>query len=185
MTWRRVAVTAVGLVTMTAGGACTDGLPFGSGDDQRYLDAGAALIEGDLATRIGLGPLEASCSGSGLDAGSTFTCTGTPSGLPSIDFVATISDDGEGVDLASSNLLLADQVEQIEAFAAALIAGETGQPIGAQHFECADSSLVVRTGQTVDCLVTDPLEGTVHAVAVTVDDLQTLSVTVDVGDPVG
>ena len=182
--WSAAAIV-LALAIAALGSACTDGLPFGSDDDERYLTAGRALIEGDLATRIGLGPLEASCEGSGLGAGSTFACSGRPDGRPAIEFVATISDDGEGVDLASTNLLLADQVERIEAFAASLIAAETGQPIGPEHFECADSSLVVRAGQAVDCLVTDPLDEMVHAVTVTVDDLDTLSVTVDVGDPVG
>ena len=138
-----------------------------------------------LAERIGLGPLVATCGGRGLGPGADFACTAEVDAQPTIDFVATISDDGEGVDLTSTNLLLAEQVEQIESFAASLIADDTSRPITAEHFECADTSLVVSAGQTIDCLVTDPGDGTIHAVAVTVDDLTTLSVTVDVGDPVG
>ncbi|MEM9565292.1 MAG: hypothetical protein AAGA93_21905 [Actinomycetota bacterium] len=159
-------------------------LPF-IGDDARYLDAGERLIEGELAERIGLGALPATCEGSGLDAGQTFTCSAEPAGQPPIRFVATISDDGDGVDLMSTNLLLAEQVERIEAFAAALIAEDTGRSIGPNRFECADTSVVVDAGDALDCLVTDPADGVVHAVGVTIDDLATLSITVDVGDPIG
>ena len=48
-----------------------------------------------------------------------------------------------------------------------------------------DNSLVVAVDQTIDCLVTDPTDQTIHAVVVTIVDFQTLSITVDVGDQVG
>jgi hypothetical protein len=164
---------------------CGSGLPFVGGDDGRYLDAGRQLIEGDLATAIGLGPLTAVCQGRDLGAGDTFTCVAESGSQPPIDFVATISGDGEGVDLMSTNLLLAEQVQRIEAFAADLLAADTGRPFSADDFECANSSLVVAVGQSLDCLVTDPSDGSIHAVAVTVDDLTSLSVTVDVGQRLG
>ena len=164
---------------------CSGGLPLVGGDDGRYLEAGEDLIEGDLADQIGLGPLQASCRGRGLGPGDAFACTALSGTQPPIEFVATISDDGESVDLTSANLLLADQVQQIESFAASLIAQDTGRPVTAESFECADSSLVVAPGAVVDCLVTDPTDGTIFDVAVTVDDLDTLSITVDVGEPIG
>lgn len=163
--------------------ACSH-LPIGTAEDQRFLDAGEELIEGELSDQIGLGPLEADCQGRSLGPGDTFSCTGVPAGKGVISFVATISQDGQGVDLATTNLLLADQVEQIETFAASLIAEDTSLPIGNEDFECADNSLVVSAGETIDCLITDPTDQTIHTVAVTVDDLSTLSITVDVGDPV-
>ncbi len=169
--------------TVALGSTACARLPF-VGDDARYLDAGERLIEGELAERIGLGPLPASCEGTGLDAGRTFTCTAEPADHPTIRFVATISDDGDGIDLTSTNLLLAEQIERIEAFAAALIAEDTGRPIEPDRFECADASVVIAAGEVLDCLVTDPADGVVHAVGVMIDDLATLSITVDVGDPV-
>lgn len=168
------------LLTTAACGA----LPFTDADDQRYLDAGRELIEGDLADRIGLGALEADCDGHHLDPGDTFTCTAVSPGRRPILFVAMISADGRAVDLTTTNLLLADQVEQIETFAASLIAQDTALPIDNDHFECADNSVVVGTGETMDCLVTDPTDQTILAVSVTIDDLDTLSITVDVGEPV-
>jgi hypothetical protein len=182
----RAAVVALAALVTVVATACGVDLPFGADDDdRRYLTAGQELIEGELTDRIGLGPLEAACEGRGLGPGETFACTATSPGRPPIEFVATISDDGEGVDLASTNLLLAEQVEQVEDFAASLIAEETTLPIDGDDFECADASIVVGPGEVIDCLVTDPIDQTIHAVSVTVDDLDTLSVTVDVGDPVG
>lgn len=163
--------------------ACSH-LPLSNSEDQGYLDAGEDLIGGDLSNQIGLGPLEADCQGRGLEPGDTFTCTGVPTGHDPIMFVATISADGQGVDLVTTNLLLAEQVEQIETFAAALIAEDTSLPITNETFECADNSLVVPAGGTIDCLVTDPSDQTIHTVAVTVEDLSTLTIAVDVGDPV-
>ena len=180
---RALAAGLLGAVVGVTG--CGVSLPFVSADDRRYLQAGEELIEGELADQIGLGALVARCEGRGLEAGDAFGCTGTPTGRRPIEFVATVSADGEGVDLTSTNLLLADQVEQIETFAASLIADDTGLPIGDEHFECADTSVVVGPGEVLDCLVTDPVADTIHTVAVTVDDLDSLSVTVDVGDPVG
>lgn len=177
-----VAVLAVAVTVITG---CGSGLPFLGGDDAQYLDAGATLIEGDVAERIDLGPLDAVCRGRSLEPGDAFACTAMSAGQPPIEFVGTISEDGEGVDLVTTNLLLADQVEQIEAFAASLIAEDTGRPITADHFECADSSVVVAPGDTIDCLLTEPAGSDIFAVAVTVEDLSDLSIAVAVGDPVG
>lgn len=178
-------IIAMLLVTVASTPSCGGQLPLISADDRRYLDAGEALIEGELADDIGLGSLEADCRGRSLDPGATFDCTARSSRGPAIDFVGTISADGEGVDLASTNLLLAHQVEEIERFAAELISGETGVPLGDGHFECSDNSVVVGADHTIDCLVTDPADTTIHTVTVAIEDFQTLSITVDVGDPVG
>ncbi len=182
---RRSGLAAVVTILAAFGTGCADGLPFTSDDDATYLDAGQALIEGEVATRIDLGPLDASCRGRGLGAGDAFACTAMSANQPPIEFVATISDDGDGVDLVTTNLLLAEQVEQIEVFAASLIAEDTGRPITAESFECADSSLVVAPGGSLDCLLSEPAESTIYAVTVTVEDLDDLSIAVAVGDPVG
>lgn len=178
-----ILMPALMLVLVLAASACSR---LGSGeDDQQYLDVGRDLIEGELADRIGLGPLEGSCQGRDLDPGDTFTCTAVTGATDPIRFVATVSDDGETVDLTSTNLLLADQVDQVEEFAASLIREETGLAIGAADFDCGGTSLVLEAGDVLDCLVTDPGDGTVYHAPVTVNDLTTMSVTVSVGDPVG
>ena len=179
-----VAASVILAVLATITTACTDRLPFGNSRDGDYLMVGRELIQGELAERIGLGPLVATCEGRDLDPGDTFTCTAAPDGRAAIEFVGTINETGDGVDISSTNLLLAEQVEQVEAFAASLIEQETGRPFGPENFECADSSLIVGAGEVIECLVTDPVDGTVFHAPVTVDDLETLSVTVTVGDPV-
>lgn len=179
----RVMTLGVALVTSAAG--CSGSISFGTSPDDRYLEAGKELIEGDLADQIGLGPLEATCTGEDLEAGDTFDCTATAGGLEPIRFVGTVDDDEDGVNLSSVNLLLADQVEQVEAFSASLIADQTSVAIGPEHFECSDGSIIIENGQILDCLLTDPTDGTVYEAPVTVQDLETMQVLVNVGDPVG
>lgn len=182
-----LAAAALALV-VGAGVLATSGeitVPFLTGDDHRYHLAGEDLIHDELVDQIGLGPLDASCGGRGLGPGDTFACTAEAVNHPPIEFTATISDDGDRVDMTSTNLLLADQVEQVEAFAASLIADDIDLPIEAGDFECADNSLVVGAGETIDCLATRPTDGTIFQVFVTVEDLQTLSITVDVGEAIG
>lgn len=157
---------------------------FGNSTDDAFHQAGVDLIEGELADQIGLGPLEAECDGDDLSAGDTFECQATAGGLEPIQFTATINGEEDGVSLVSNNLLLANQVEQVEAFAASLIEQRTATSIGAENFECADSSLIVTSGEVLDCRVTDPADGKVYEAPVVIDDLVDLSVTVSVGDPI-
>lgn len=172
-------VAAASLVMTACGGR------FGiGGSDAGFRSAAEELIESDLAQQIGLGPLQASCTGSDLTAGSGFDCTGQSSDGQTIRFIATVNETEDGVDLRGTNLLLADQVERIEAFAASLIAEQTFTDIGADDFECADTALIVLSGDVVPCFLTDPADGTVYEAPVTVDDLDELSVTVTVGDPI-
>ena len=178
-------VTALAvLLTSAPLAGCTDRLPFGNSGDDEYLEVGRTLIEGELAERIALGPLAATCDGRDLGPGDTFRCAAKADGRDPIEFIATIDGTGQEIDIATTNLLLADQVEQVETFAASLIEQSTGQPFGPENFECADSSLVVRVGDVIDCLATDPDEGTVFHAPVMIDDLENLSVTVTVGEPI-
>jgi hypothetical protein len=180
----RLPVVVVALVAGLALTGCTDRLPFGNSADDGYRMVAQDLIEGELAERIGLGPLEATCEGRNLGPGDTFSCTALASEAGIIEFRATISESGDEVDLASTNLLAADQVTAVEAFAASLIEGQAGRPFSPENFECADRSLIVRAGDVIDCLATDPADGTVFHAPVTIDDLETLSVTVTIGDPI-
>ncbi|MEM9650481.1 MAG: hypothetical protein AAGA65_00205 [Actinomycetota bacterium] len=180
----RIAMFVAVAATLMLSG-CSGSISFGTSPDERYLDAGEELIEGDLADQIGLGPLTANCVGTDLEAGDTFDCTGTAGGLQPIRFVGTVDADEDGVNLSSTNLLLAEQVEQVEAFSASLIAEQTSVAILPEHFECADGSVIIENGGILECLLTDPTDGTVYAAPVTVEDLETMSVLVNVGDPIG
>jgi hypothetical protein len=157
---------------------------FGDSGDEAFHSAGEELIEGELADRIGLGPLTATCEGENLLAGDSFQCSATTPRSDPIEFTASINGEADGVNIVSTNLLLADQIEQVEAFAASLIEQRTSTTIGAENFECADSSVVVAAGGVLDCRVTDPADGMVYEAPVTIDDLIDLSVTVNVGDPI-
>jgi hypothetical protein len=181
----RGSIVAVGLGLALFLSGCSGSFSFGTSSDDRYLNAGRDLIETELADQVGLGELDATCIGTDLEAGDTFECTATAGGLEPIRFVGTVDADEEGVNLSSTNLLLADQVEQVEAFSASLIAEQTSVAIGPEHFECGDTSIIIENGGILDCRLTDPTDGTVYEAPVTMEDLDTMSVLVNVGDPVG
>jgi hypothetical protein len=179
-----VATSLAVLGTGLAATGCNASFSLGADDDQGYRSAAEELIEQDLAERIGLGPLEASCTGDNLSPGDVFDCEATGPEQGPIRFEATVNDAGDGVDLHSTNILLADQVAEVEAFAASLIAAQTFTDIAADDFECADSTLVVASGDTVSCTLTDPADNTTYEAWVVVDDVEELSITVTVGDPI-
>jgi hypothetical protein len=156
------------------------------GDDGRYRATAENLIEVDLAPAIGLGPLDASCGGANLGPGSTFECQAEPAGDTGepVRFLATIDDDGVAVDVASTNLLLADQVAEIEATAASVLAPRVDWDTTADHVECADRTVVVGPDRTLRCVVIDPgdpdLSGdeTRYPASVVIEDFTTLTITV-------
>ncbi len=172
------------MLTSCSGSIDINGFGFGNSSDDAFRQAGEELIEGDLADQIGLGPLQAECDGTDLSAGDTFSCQATVGGLEPIEFAATINGEENGLNIVSTNLLLASQVEEVEAFAASLIEQRTSTSIGAENFECSNSSVVVAAGEVLECRVTDPADGMVYEAPVTVDNLIDLSVTVSVGDPI-
>ena len=180
-TWTMLWLGALGLILA----GCSGSFSFGGSADDDFLDAGTDLIEGELAEEIGLGALDAECSGTDLAPGDTFTCTARAGDLSPIRFVGTIDADGGGVNVSSSNLLLASQVEEVESFAASLIADQTAVPISPDDFECGDTSLVVENGDVLACVLMDPTDGTRYDAPVTVEDLDSMSVVVNVGDPIG
>ncbi len=185
----RIRGALVALASLLWCGGCSGTFPFSSDDEDPYLEAGQDLIEGELADLIDLGPLVAECQGEDLGPGDTFSCTGSAmspdaNDFAPIQFVGTIDANGQDVDIRSTNLLLADQVAEIESFAASLIDTEIGRLIRPEDFECADTSIVVAEGETVDCVVSDA-SGTVYSATITVDDIETLSITVSVGDAIG
>ncbi len=172
-------------VTALVATGCSAVPGFDSSTGNEFTEAAESLIEGDLAAQIGLGSLDASCGGEDPGPGDNFECSATPEGLTAIRFTATINAEGDTVGVVSTNLLLADQVQQVETFAASLIEEQTGTLIGAESFQCGDGSVIVADGEALDCTVTDPADGTVYAAPVTIDNLAELSITVNLGDPIG
>ncbi len=180
----RVAALAALIIAVATG--CSGSLDFfSSAGDAAFLEAGEELIEGQLAEDIGLGPLTAECTGKSLGAGDTFTCSGSPGELTPIEFIGTIDDDEETVVITSTNLLLAAQVEEVESFAAGLLQAQTTRTVSPEDFECADTSVIISSGDVLDCVVTDPTDGTVFEAPVTIDNLEDLAITVNIGNPIG
>ena len=170
------------VVAVAASGCSALEEALGSGNDRMFLVAGQDLIEDELADQIGLGPLNAVCSGQNLQAGDSFECSATAGQLTPIQFSATINEDGQTVVLDSTNLLLAAQVEQVEDFAAGLLSDQTTRTVNPDDFECGDSSVVISSGEVLDCVVTDPADGTRFEAPVAIENLDELAITVNIGN---
>lgn len=176
---RFLIVSAAPFSLLVAGGCGSDGA-----DDGAALDAAAQLIEGDLAGQIALGPLEATCAnptGVGLEPGDDFTCSATGAGDQVLWFTATVDDDGDGVQVRSKNVILAQQVDMIEAAASQQLALETGVPVEAGDLDCGDRTIVAVDGDTLLCEVRDPDDGTVYEAPVLLHDIDALVIDVSVG----
>jgi hypothetical protein len=174
------------LVIAALASGCSGSLDFfSSAGDQGFLDAGEELIEGDLADQIGLGPLDATCSGQNLQAGDTFSCMARPGQLTPIEFTGTVDDDEASVVITSDNLLLATQVQEVEAFAAGLLQQQTTLAAQPEDFDCGDTSVIIASGEVLNCMVTDPSDGTIYEAPVTIENLQDLAITVNIGNPIG
>lgn len=178
-----VAVLAVFAATGCGAGLLT------SEEDQAYHEAGRNLIEGTLASEIGIGPLVAVCEGRDLGPGSVMACTATPtassaaSEVGPIEFEGRIRGDGATVDVVSTNLLLAGQVEQVEAFAATVLTPRLGWSVRAEDVECANGPVVVTSGDTMNCVLTGPNDVRQRA-AITIEDFASLTITVAVDPPI-
>lgn len=165
--------------------ACSSLNFLSTASDEAFLTAGTDLIENELADQIGLGPLTATCTGQNLGAGDTFECSASPGQLTPIQFTGTINDDEETVVITSTNLLLAAQVQQVESFAAGLLSEQTTRTVNAEDFDCGDTSVIITSGEVLSCIVTDPSDGTMYDAPVTIENLEDLSITVNIGNPIG
>ena len=157
------------------------------GDDRQFVTAAEEVIEGDLAGQIGFGPLDADCGdldGAELVAGDSFPCSGVDEAGRVIRFEATI-EAGEGaVVVRSVNLILARQVEAIEAAAAQQVMGETGVAVSAEDVDCGSTSILAVDGDTLDCRVRDPSDGTYYEAPVALHSVESMVIDISIGDPI-
>jgi uncharacterized protein DUF4333 len=137
-----------------------------------FQSAAQRVIEGDLESQIGLGPLEGSCEEpSSRDVGATFKCTATTEDGQTITIEATIEDD-DRVGVQTTNLLTVDNLATIEAEAARLLTEQVGQELPAQNIDCGDQPRIAEVGKAFTCALIDPGDPSkVYDTAITIDDL--------------
>ncbi|MEM8924476.1 MAG: hypothetical protein AAGD35_13325 [Actinomycetota bacterium] len=143
------------------------------------------VIEGDLATEIGLTDVEAECgTPANEDVGATFECVST-SNLGEILYRATIQED-EFVNVLAINVLSAEQLGRVEELSTPVIADEAGRPFAASDLACGPAPVLIPESLVVVCRLTDPADGATYDAEVLFrDDYDTLD-SVSVPDlPVG
>lgn len=151
--------------------------------------AATTLIEGELAEQIGLGPLRADCEvPENSEVGSTFTCTATTDDGDRIELMTTFEPD-DRIFVQTTNVLLADEVPRVEADAAASLGAETGVDLAPTAVQCPDGAVVLDAADQMRCRITDPTDGTIYEMIVTMRDFDPDAgfqyVFYELGDPIG
>lgn len=133
------------------------------------------LIEGELASGLGI-EMAATCP-TEIDTtvGTEFTCTGeTPDGH--VVQIAGLVDEPDHIDLNTTNLLRGDVMVRLEDAAAAVLEPETGPVV----LDCGREAVVLDADSKMRCDIASA-DGTETAIAVlTITDLDTGDFTIDI-----
>jgi hypothetical protein len=135
------------------------------------------VIEDELAGRIGLGDLTASCSKpSSEEVGSKFLCTADTEDGRTIEFQAVIEEEGPFVE--TTNVVLAENLPAIVSVIVADIEELAGVELDDDALDCGTDSLIVDGSNQHVCSVTDPV-GDVFDTIITFHGLDTDNPTFD------
>lgn len=122
------------------------------------------LIEGDLATQIGLGPLVGDCDEPAETAtGDEFSCTGTTEDGTVIKFTAVFESDRE-IYIYPINVVVDDELFETEA--AETLGPEFGIEIDPTQIECPEGITVLDENDQMQCTITDAETGAVFPLTV-------------------
>jgi hypothetical protein len=134
--------------------------------------SGEAVIEGELADAIGLGELEATCNEpDGLSEGETFTCTATAAEGGTVEFLGTMTSD-DVFDIATTNLLTADDVVGIREEGARVLSVEVGQEILVDDIVCPDAIVLLDESGVFVCEITDTSTGAIYELSVSTGGIE-------------
>lgn len=157
--------TVIALAVLSSGGllvACSDSAAL----------SGENVIENELADKIGLGELTASCNEpEGLRTGETFTCTATTADEQTVELLGTMTSDDE-FEIVTTNLLIADDVVAIREEAARALSEEVGATIVADDISCPDDIVVLDDTGIFTCEITDTSTGDVYELTISTGGLE-------------
>jgi hypothetical protein len=182
MTWQGGVGLAIAVALLAAGCSGEVSFQVGGKDPQ---DAAEDRIESqEFVDGVGLGELTAECNDPGdVEAGDTFLCTADTESGEVIDITASIVDD-ETLNVRSTNLLVASDVRQVSQAAVRLLNEQNDLSLPPGAIDCGDSSIVLPDDKIVRCVFNDPATGRQYATAITIVDLDTGRIEVNVsGQP--
>ena len=155
-----------------------------SASGTNFKTAAEKVINEEISKIAGLSQLEGLCDKpANTEVGETFKCTAETEDGETIAFIATIGKE-DRVEVESTNLIIPDGLEQIEAIAVRALEQEIGQTLGAQNFDCGRKGVVIDVDKEVlTCTLTDPDSGLEYDAEVDIPDLSDPSdLTVTVAD---
>lgn len=168
------------LVGLFAAACSSDPDPLEAAADSKSLAEG--MIEGDLSTTIGLGPLVGSCNEPGpLAVGITFDCTATTEPGQVIQVLGVINPDGH-LGLTTQNLISAGALPSFEREAASSLNTTVGSNFTAESVDCGNSAVVLPAGSELGCALVIPASGEVFDLTLTITDLDARRFGLVVGD---
>ena len=172
--------TTVTITNMDDTSFDVDLAPFEAIRVTNTLNAGAAaIIEGELADLIGLGPLTAVCDEPPADVlGATWACTAAV-GDGTAQFVASL-DENDTINVNATNVVLADQVQGYAVAAMRQLNETVGASLPDEAMDCGTASIVLPASNDFVCSL-DAGDGIIEA-TITITDLDTGAFSVQVAD---
>jgi len=164
----KAAAVILGLVlSMTMFSSCSFG-----GDS--IGDSAVALIEGDMATNLGLNLTDAACDEPASEAvGTTFGCNALHDGLR-VD-VEVLIDREDHIVASTTNVVRADALAAIEATVVDSMNDQGDFGLTADALDCGETAVVLDQDQIFRCGLTEPGTTNVFDTSIRMNDLATLS----------
>jgi hypothetical protein len=129
------------------------------------------MIEGELATSIGLGPLVSSCNDpAALALDSVFDCTATTETGEVIQLHGSVTPEGK-LALVTTNLVSASALPGFEREVAAMLNDSVGSNFTAESVDCGSTAVVLPPDFVMGCALVMPASGEVFDVTLTITDL--------------
>jgi hypothetical protein len=131
------------------------------------------LIEGAMATSMGVDALEATCEQpTSTEVGATFGCTAAVPGGGTITVDAHIQAGGMILVDPPAGVLRVEILPAIEAEAARVLSEQVGQTVPAEMIDCGDEPIIAEAGEPFVCALIDQANpNVVYDAMITLDDL--------------
>ena len=143
--------------------------------------AAVELIEGELSDELGVAMTGECDDVDDPDVGVSFECTGTIDDGRVVEFV-TLIDRDDHIAVDSVNVLVPEAVDRFEAATAEGIAQQSGVPLDASAVDCGEGPIVFDSTMTMPCTLSDPSNGDVYDVTLTVTDIDEGLFDIEVGE---
>ena len=129
------------------------------------------MIEGELATTIGLGPLTSDCATPAVLAiDSVFDCTATTATGEAIQIQGSVTPEGK-LTLVTTNLVSAAALPGFEREVAAILNDSEGTNFTAESVDCGATAVVLPPDFVMGCALVMPASAEVFDVTLTITDL--------------